>query len=276
MHIWTHALAVPGSPCSAFAQNRLQYLFKGYGSRESPSQRPCLLKAQQRFPAHSRCVPGTSQAPSVPPGSTRGSSLCHRRRLPQPGGHTPPSPHPPPSACPSTQSRPTRHTHQQHPSPSCPFLLHHKALPSNLRHRRNIHLIWHLSPLLEDKLPWAGTRPIPLTAPHGAWHAMDVSAVGLGGSPGETPHCPPSTILWRAACLLTNHAVMSAEFSHFNDCSVTKSQTCLAYDCEFHANDMLGFTVEIQAARGLSTTDRSSCSSAGTQNSTFSFDFSSF
>lgn len=131
-----------------------------------------------------------------------------------------PSPHPPPSAYPSAQSHPTRHAYQQHPSPSCPFLLYHKALPSNLQYRRGIRLVWHLSLLL--KTSSSGQEPHhPAQCPDGAWPAMYISVVGLRGSPGETPRCPPSTKLWRAACLLTNHAVGSAEFpalgSHFND-----------------------------------------------------------
>ena len=57
---------------------------------------PVCSKPSKAFPfIQGACLaPGTSQAPSVSPGSTQSSSLCHRRRLPQPGGHTPAQPSP--------------------------------------------------------------------------------------------------------------------------------------------------------------------------------------
>lgn len=176
-------LGLPALPSPRIATNTC---LKATGHVKAHLSVPVCLKPSKGFPLiQGACLaPGTSQAPSVPAGSTRGSSLCHLTHQP--------SPHPSLSACASAQSHPTRHTHQQHPSPSCPFLLHHKALPSNLRHRRNIRLVWHLSPLLEDKLPWAGTSPSHSVPRMGPGTPCTSVQWGWGGALGRHPAAHPA------------------------------------------------------------------------------------
>lgn len=188
MH-WPY-LGLPALPSPRIATNTC---LKATGHVKAHLSIPVCLKPSKGFPLilGARLAPGTSQASPVPAGSTQGSSLCHLRRPPRPGGHTPAQ------FSPFTvhlRFRPVT-PHPSHPPaapPGCPFLLHHKALPSNLRHRRNIRLVWHLSPLLEDKLPWAGTSPSHSVPRMGPGTPCTSVQWGWGGALGRHPAAHPA------------------------------------------------------------------------------------
>lgn len=172
MRIWTHALALPGSPCSAFAQNRHQYLFKGYGSRESPSQHPCLLKAQQRFPAHSRCAPGAWHQPGFPC-----ACRLHPRLL----------------TLPSEEATPAGWAH------TSPVLTLHRPLALPPSHTPPI------TPTSSTHLPAARscfiTRPFHLTCDTGetsVWFGICLPCWKTS-SPGREPHHPTQCPAWGLA-----------------------------------------------------------------------------